>query len=108
MSSEEDTTSPPYVNAQERHKRHRRTPKHLEDYILAYHHRGPALSSNPDNGEHEEQRGAAATADSGQADVGFLPGTSRASHSPSPGASCTKTYLDFLLKHGVCSNQNAL
>jgi len=82
MSSEEDTTSLPHVNAEELHKRHRRTPKHLEDYILAYHHRGPPLSSYP---EHEEQRGAAAAADSGQADTGFQPGTSRALHSPSPG-----------------------
>ncbi len=47
--------------------------------ILAYNLHRPALSSHPDDGEHEEQRGAAAAADSGQANATPNLGAGRAS-----------------------------
>ena len=98
MTSKEDTTSLPHVDAQERRERQRRTPKHLEDYILAYHHRGPALSSQLNDGVHEEQNGAAAAADSGQADASLRLGNSRASHSPGPGDPLSTTSLKQLME----------
>ncbi|KAK0139824.1 hypothetical protein N1851_023266 [Merluccius polli] len=98
MSSKENTTSPPHVDTQERYARQRRTPKHLGDYILAYHHRGPALSSQPDDGDHEEQKGAAAAADSGQADASVRLGNSGASHGSSPGDPLSTTSLKQLME----------
>lgn len=98
MTSKEDTTSFPHVDAQERRERQRRTPKHLEDYILAYHHRGPAPSSQLNDGVHEEQKGAAAAADSGQADASIRLGNSRASRSPSPGDPLSTTSLKQLME----------
>lgn len=76
MSSEENTAPQPLADAQERHIRDRRTPKHLDDYILAYHLRKPAPSSRA---EDEEQTGAEAAVDSGQADAGIPFGISGAS-----------------------------
>lgn len=53
MSSEEDTAPQSHTEARERPVRNRHTPKHLEDYILAYRPHEPALSSHADD---EEQR----------------------------------------------------
>lgn len=69
------------MGVRERQVTQRCTPKHLEEYILAYNTPRPALSSHSDDGEHEEQRRAAAAADSGQADAASHLGASGASRS---------------------------
>jgi len=60
MSSEERSTSFPHAEMSGRPSRHRRTPKHLEEYLLDYSHHRPALSSSPTAEVPVEQRGAAA------------------------------------------------
>ncbi|KAG1940909.1 mitochondrial import receptor subunit TOM70 [Pimephales promelas] len=60
MSSEERSTSFPHAEMSGRPSRHRRTPKHLEEYLLDYSHHRPALSSPPTAEVPVEQRGAAA------------------------------------------------
>lgn len=97
MSSQEYSLSHPHADVLERQARQHRTPKHLEDYILAYNPQRPALSSQPDEREHEEQRGAAAAVDGRQADAGLHLGTSRASHSPSSGDPLSTTALRQLI-----------
>ncbi|CAM4638688.1 unnamed protein product [Leuciscus chuanchicus] len=47
----------------DRPSRHRRTPKHLEEYLLDYSHHRPALTSPPTAEVPAEQRGAAAAVD---------------------------------------------
>ncbi|RXN17490.1 hypothetical protein ROHU_026770 [Labeo rohita] len=61
MSSEEQAASLPHAEASDRPSRQRRTPKHLEDYLLDYSHHRQAPSSQPAEEVPEEQRGAAAT-----------------------------------------------
>ncbi|XP_067306912.1 uncharacterized protein [Pseudorasbora parva] len=60
MSSEERSTSFSHAETSERPSRPRRTPKHLEEYLLDYGHHRPALSSPPTAEVPAEQRGAAA------------------------------------------------
>ncbi|XP_072769411.1 uncharacterized protein [Nerophis lumbriciformis] len=67
MSSEDESASPFHPDVRDRSVRERRTPKHLEDYILAYNVHRPALSSPP--AEMGEQRGAAAAVNSSRADA---------------------------------------
>ncbi|XP_028301819.1 uncharacterized protein LOC114462917 [Gouania willdenowi] len=98
MSSEDDTMTIPHMEVRERQVRQRRTPRHLEQYILAYNPRRPAPSSHPDNGEREEQRGAAAAADSGQADATSHLGASGASRSSNSGDPLSTTSLKQLIE----------
>lgn len=78
MSSDSKQTSPP----QARPSRRCQAPRHLEDYILDFHHR-PALSSSPVQRESEEHRGAAAAVYTSQADAASSQGIRRATPSPS-------------------------
>ncbi|XP_014876949.1 uncharacterized protein LOC106939156 [Poecilia latipinna] len=98
MSSEENTTTHPHTDVRELHTRQHRTPKHLEEYILAYNPPRPALSSHLDHKEHKEQIRAAATAGSGQADGTFHLGPSRASRSSTPGDLLSTTSLRQLVE----------
>lgn len=59
MSSEEQAASLPHAETSDRPSRQRRTPKHLEDYLLDYSHHRLAPSSQPAV-EVPEQQGAAA------------------------------------------------
>ncbi|KAK9539577.1 hypothetical protein VZT92_004676 [Zoarces viviparus] len=79
MTSEDRSTHQPHFKDQQRHVRHHRVPKHLEDYVLAYNPQRPALSSH----STEEQRGAAAAAERSRADAASYLGRRTASHSPS-------------------------
>ncbi len=98
MSSEEYTTSPPRKDVRERQVRQRRTPKHLEEYILAYNPHKPALPSHSDDREHEEQRGAAATTGSRQADSVSYLGASGASRICNSGDPLSTTSLKQLVE----------
>lgn len=60
MSLKEQATSLPPTETSDRPSRHRRTPRHLEEYHLDYGHHRPALSSPPTEEVQAEQRGAAA------------------------------------------------
>lgn len=60
MSLKDQATSHPQNEMSDRPSRHRRTPRHLEEYHLDYGHHRPALSSPPTEEVQAEQRGAAA------------------------------------------------
>lgn len=94
MLSEENTSPQPLTDAREQQVRNRRTPKHLDDYILAYHPHRPAPSSYA---EDEEQTGAVAAVGGGQADAGFPFRISKASYSPSSGDPLSTTSLKQLM-----------
>ncbi|KAM3597814.1 uncharacterized protein V6R79_009452 [Siganus canaliculatus] len=97
MSSQEYSTSLPNADVPGRQGRQHRTPRHLEDYILGYNPQKPALSSQPDEREHTEQRGAAASAGSGQADASFHLGINSVSHSSCTGDPLSTTALRQLI-----------
>ncbi len=78
MSLDGKPISPPQARASRRCQ----APKHLEDYILDFHHR-PALSSSPIQKGSEEQRGAAAAVYTSQADAASSQGVRRSMPSPS-------------------------
>ncbi len=77
MSSDGKPISP----LQARASRRCQAPRHLEDYVLDFHHR-PALSSNPIQMGSEEQRGAAAAVYTSQADAASSQGVRRSTPSP--------------------------
>ncbi|XP_026128627.1 uncharacterized protein LOC113109192 [Carassius auratus] len=60
MSLKEQATSLPQTETSDRPSRHRRTPRHLEEYHVDYGHHRPALFSSPTEEVQVEQRGAAA------------------------------------------------
>ncbi len=78
MSLDGKPISPPQARASRRCQ----APKHLEDYILDFHHH-PALSSSPIQKGSEEQRGAAAAVYTSQADAASSQGVRRSMPSPS-------------------------
>ncbi len=78
MSLDGKPISPPQARASRRCQ----APKHLEDYILDFHHR-PALSSSPIQKGSEEQREAAAAVYTSQADAASSQGVRRSMPSPS-------------------------
>lgn len=82
MSSEEKSVFLSHPDVREHTARRHCTPKHLEDYILAYNSMRSALSSHP---AETEQRGAAAAMIPGQTDAAFCMDEQVASHSSSSG-----------------------
>ncbi|KAJ8290933.1 hypothetical protein GJAV_G00019370 [Gymnothorax javanicus] len=82
MSSEDELAGEAHPNEQERRARQHQTPTYLDDYILAYNPQRHALSSRPTERDPEEQRGAAAAEDGGQAGVASQMDRSIALHSP--------------------------